>query len=293
MAASYPALDLWWPETTAVDALDALQEGLHAALDDYAPVAIHDLDAPGGWRVFFGTPLVRDHALATLRRDSIASLRSPIRIEPVDVADDEWARRSQSGLRAITAGRVTVAPPWDVPAPRRDRVVIVIDPSTGFGTGHHETTRLCLELLQALDLSGVRVIDVGTGSGVLAIAACLLGAASVVAVDNDPDALRNARENIGANGVGDLVRVVMTDLREIDAGPAGITPADVVVANLTAAVLEREARHLRALTAPGGTLLVSGFGPGELSGVVAALGAASSSAAHDGDWTAARLTIRA
>ena len=138
----------------------------------------------------------------------------------VDVPDEEWARRSQANLTPVRIGHIVVAPPWLAPdpvppaydlqpVPNRIRHsadhLIVIDPSTGFGTGHHETTRLCLSLLQRIELFGRRVIDVGTGSGVLAIAAALLGASSVVALDEDPEALRNARENVARNNVATLV----------------------------------------------------------------------------------------
>ena len=85
----------------------------------------------------------------------------------------------------------------------------------GFGTGHHATTRLCLELLQRIDVAGARVIDVGTGSGVLALAAWKLGAAGVTAVDNDPDALQNARDNIARNGGAGRIEVVQADLVDL------------------------------------------------------------------------------
>ena len=207
---------------------------LYAELDAFEPVAIQEHDTSDGWRVFFRTPSQRDAA----RRALASEFKNALELHAIDVDDEDWARRSQAALGAVRAGRVVVAPPWDVPPDSREArfairdsrfgsceprtanrdVVIVIDPSTGFGTGHHATTRLCLELLQEIDLRGTRVIDVGTGSGVLAIAAAKLGARDVVAVDNDPDALRNARENIERNDV--TVEVLEADLSVLSLEPA-------------------------------------------------------------------------
>jgi len=129
----------------------------------------------------------------------------------------------------------------------------------GFGTGHHATTRLCLRLMQQLDLRGARVLDVGTGSGVLALAAWKLGAADVVAIDNDPDALENARTNIAANGAAAAIDIITDDL-----GGLRIERADLVLANLTGAVLTRNAEELRSLVLDGGYLILSGFAPEDL-----------------------------
>ena len=131
----------------------------------------------------------------------------------------------------------------------------------GFGTGHHATTRLCLAALQAIDVTGAFVLDVGTGSGVLAIAAVRLGAARALGVDNDPDAIQSANENLALNPPprsGGTVAFTVGDLMTLE-----LPPADVVTANLTGALLIRAAGRLRQALRPGGVLIISGLLAGE------------------------------
>lgn len=287
----YPALDLRFAPGPGAG---TLQDFLYAELDAFEPVAIHEHEAGDGWRVFFPTHARRDDARAALRAEFGNAL---LDLSPVDVDDEDWARRSQADLKAVRIGRIIVAPPWDIPAasaarslgpsdPRSSDITVIIEPSMGFGTGHHATTRLCLELLQQVDVDGRRVIDAGTGSGVLAIAAAKLGASSVLAVDNDPDALLNARENVERNNVQSIV-----DLREAGVEALEAPPAVVVLANLTAAVLQRAALDLRRLAGTDAVLVVSGFGPDELDDVCRAFGTEAVRQAHEGGWTAALLRI--
>ena len=232
---------------------------LYAELDSFEPLAIQEHEAGDAWRVFFRTSSHRDAA----RRALASEFENALELHAIDVDDEDWARRSQSALKAVRAGKIVIAPPWDAPPsviPDPDTIVIIIDPSTGFGTGHHATTRLCLELLQDIELRGTRVIDLGTGSGVLAIAAAKLGARDVVAIDNDPDALRNARDNVQRNDAA--VGVLEADLSELS-----VEPADVVVGNLTAAVLQRFGGRIRKLANDRGTFIVSGFSPDDIDDV--------------------------
>lgn len=256
--ADFPALEVQFLRAPGPDAY--LRERLYALLDDFGPTAIQEDEAGEVWRVFFATSEQRDAAAAHL-----ASLVSPdlLRTSALEVPDEDWARRSQQNLKAVTVDGLVIAPPWDVPAPGvstaaegRDLPVVVIEPSTGFGTGHHATTRLCLRLLQQLELRGARVVDVGTGSGVLALAAWKLGAGDIVAVDNDPDALDNARSNIARNGAGGAIDVIRDEL-----GQLKMAPADVVMANLTAALLVRHVVALVEMIRRRGYLVLSGFAP--------------------------------
>jgi ribosomal protein L11 methyltransferase len=142
-----------------------------------------------------------------------------------------------------------------VPAPPAlPALTIVIAPSTGFGTGHHATTRMCLAALQTLDLSGRAVLDVGTGSGILAIAACALGAREAFGIDEDPDAIRAASENLALNPG---VKGVVVGLGDLSREP--LPAADVITANLTGALLQRTAATLLNALRPGGRLIVSGL----------------------------------
>jgi ribosomal protein L11 methyltransferase len=273
--AEYPALDI----EIAPPAGDSLYDRLYALLDDYQPAAIDPAEDGGHWRVFFRSANQRDAAFAAL------GAIPQVRASAVEVPDEDWARRTQEGLRAIEAGRLIVAPPWDIP--RGGKAVIIIEPSTGFGTGHHATTRLCLLLLQQLELRRARVLDIGTGSGVLALAAWKLGAHDVVAVDNDPDALDNARENIARNGAAAAIDIIRDDLDSLR-----IQRAEVVMANLTGAVLVRYAEELYSLVVKGGYLIVSGFGPDDMAVIARAFPAMHVIAEkHEGDWAA--LTLRA
>ena len=222
-----------------------------------------------------------------------------VRASSIDVPDEDWARRSQESLKAIEAGGLIIAPPWDVPKAQRqagrakgkgrttEPLVIIIEPSTGFGTGHHATTRLCLLLMQRLELRGARVLDIGAGSGVLALAAWKLGAADVVAIDSDPDALDNARDNIARNGAAPSIDIIRDDLASLR-----IERADVVLANLTGAVLVRYAAELRSLARGGGYFVLSGFAPQDAAVIRMAFGGLTLIEEKvEGEWAA--LCLRA
>ncbi len=241
-----------WPALEISGADDLVQ----AVLLDFDVAAIDD-NHPDIWRVFFLTADARDRAAVALR-ERFARLT----VAAVEVRDEDWAARSQARLRAVRVGNIVVAPPWDVGEVEEPAITIVIQPSMGFGTGHHPTTRLCLIHLQQLDLHRRTAIDVGTGSGVLAIAASRLGATHVLAIDDDSDAIQSARENIDLNP-GAEVTLGVVDVRR-----AMLRPFDVVLANLTGAFLTATAVRLQQLAAPGGRLILSGFPDAEGSSVL-------------------------
>ena len=135
-----------------------------------------------------------------------------------------------------------------------DRTVITMDPGLAFGTGTHETTSLCLETLDRLVRGGERVLDIGTGSGILAIAALKLGARVAEGVDIDPMCVRTAGENAARNGVADRFTVLVGDLSDKASGQY-----DIITANIVASAILSLAPHVPPLLAPGGWFMASGI----------------------------------
>ncbi len=167
----------------------------------------------------------------------------------------------QAGLAPIWVGRrLAVTPPHVDATIAPGLIPVRIDAGRAFGAGDHPTTQLCLRALERHSRPGDTVLDLGTGTGILAIAAAKLGAGSVLAVDTDPEAVRVARENSAANGVAGLVRVEQGSLAEARDGRWGPYEAQVVVANILAGVIVSFFdQGLGHAVAPGGLLIVSGF----------------------------------
>jgi ribosomal protein L11 methyltransferase len=292
VALQSPALVIRFPD--GHDA--ALRDRLVALLADHDLIAVHEdrIDSPHGWTAHFGTSASRDDAAAAIASSADFA---DLRIQPVEIDDEDWARRTQADLPAVKIGRVTIAPPWDLPrsAATADRLepshlLVIIEPSRGFGTGHHQSTRLCVALLQSREVTGRTVIDVGTGSGVLAITAAKLGAQQVVALDSDADAVENARENIATNAVGQRVKAIVDDL-----GTTQVAAADLVLANLTGTLLAHHAADLARLVRRTGAVIVSGFNVDERPRVSDALAPffEISESAEEDDWHAFVLTAAA
>jgi ribosomal protein L11 methyltransferase len=176
--------------------------------------------------------------------------------QSVEVPDVDWVARFREGFREQRAGAFLIVPSWRRPpvAPPGLRL-LVVDPGRAFGTGTHETTRLCLAALEELAAAGPigRTLDVGTGSGILAVAAAGLGAAPVFGADIDPEAVASARLHAALNGVA--VHYVLADGGRCFRGES----FDLVLANLTAPLLLERREELQALRATGGSLVLAGL----------------------------------
>ena len=191
-------------------------------------------------------------------RDRFAVLKIANTIETVGRKESDWAEVWKKYYRPIAISKsVTVVPVWESYEAKPGEKVVFMDPGMAFGSGTHETTRLCSELIEDYMKPGDRVLDVGTGSGILAIAAAKLGAGSVNAYDIDPVAVRIAGENVTANGVGDTVFCGVSDLlRDVDLKDG---PYDFVSANIVADIILRMADDVGAYVKAGGLLAVSGI----------------------------------
>jgi ribosomal protein L11 methyltransferase len=199
---------------------------------------------------------------------------------------EDWETLWRRGLgpRRITQ-RLLVAPTWDIPEVGEGEILIVLDPGMAFGTAEHATTRGCLRLLDARVREGDRVADIGSGSGILSIAAAKMGAREVLGVEVDPLACEVAEENLIANGVQDRVRILAEEVREKDPLPG--SPYQGVVANIQRLVLLPLLISFRDSLAPGGWLILSGILTEERDEVLAATsrhGLLLEEEDGEGDW---------
>nr|MCS5588329.1 50S ribosomal protein L11 methyltransferase [Porticoccaceae bacterium] len=171
------------------------------------------------------------------------------------VEDKDWSQEWKKYFKPIScsAGRLWICPSW-IDAPQPNAVNLRLDPGLAFGTGSHPTTMLCLNWLEKQSLQGKTLIDYGCGSGILGIAALLLGAEKVWAVDNDPQALLASRDNAQRNGIDNSALITCLPEQVPDN-----TQANMMVANILATPLIELAEHISSLTLPAGQLCLSGI----------------------------------
>jgi ribosomal protein L11 methyltransferase len=265
----------YWELTVGIP--DDASEGLTNFVWELGALGVVEDEAPGGaprLRAFFAE--TADSPILSTRVDAyLAALDAlgfhggrPARLTPI--VDEDWASAWRAHFAPFPLGRrFVIAPPWDTPG-SDGRAVLTIEPGRAFGTGQHGSTVACLLVMEALAdrTLASRALDIGTGSGILAIAAARLGVGEIHAVDSDPDAVASATANVQRNGLGARVRCVMADAATLETPPFGL-----VMANLLAAAHRALAARYAALVAPGGTLVLGGLLDAESDDVAAVVAA--------------------
>ena len=206
-------------------------------------------------------PAVRETLRAGLRRIKNCGLKTGSgRVTLAKVRREDWAESWKRHFKPIEIGEaLLVKPSWSKKLPRKNQAVVVLDPGLSFGTGQHPTTEFCLrELARDGKINAGRsFLDIGTGSGILAIAAAKLGYSPVHALDFDPEAVRVARANARANGVHKMLRIARENVMKRPVSP--VRQYDLICANLIAPLLISARRRLVAQLNPGGRLVLAGI----------------------------------
>ena len=274
------------PGGTSVEpGFDLVDEGLGARIDPLRPAVVRAYIEAGDRAAVRRAVRATKEALSHLQAFGLCPIGD---LRTRSIAESDWAGAWKAHFPVMRIGtRLVIRPTW-----RRHRrapgdVVIALDPGMAFGTGLHPTTRLCLAAVERSaergELSGARVLDVGCGSGILAIAAARLGAGHVLGVDIDPIAIEATRSNARRNRLARSIRVRVGSL------PSGAPAHDLVLANLIASVLIALATDLCAEVRPGGIVLASGIFIDREAEVADAFGAAGLDIFErtaEGDWVA-------
>ncbi|MGD8825339.1 MAG: 50S ribosomal protein L11 methyltransferase [Myxococcales bacterium] len=221
-------------------------------------------------------------------RRALSELRQELEAEITYVPHEDWSVEWRRGFAPQRIGRrLVLQPSWERARSRPGDVVVTIDPENAFGSGDHETTRLVLSILEQRVAGGESVLDVGCGSGILSIAAILLGAESAIAIDVDSDAVVVTRRNAGLNGVKPRISASTRPLADV------VGRYDIVVANIETRVLVDMADALRRRVAPDGYLILSGILREERDALLAAYGSMELEVCfEEGSWCACVLRLR-
>lgn len=248
----------WLELTAAVDSSDVDVVAEVLGRFGYGGVAIEEQGSQATVRIFI--PI--DNSLAERRLELEGGLtqlvlKSPLKLHQRESVEQDWETSWKKYYKTLAIGeRLIIKPSWQDYTATPEQVVIEIDPGMAFGTGQHATTRVCLVALERHLRPGMAVLDLGTGSGILAIAAAKLGASRVLALDINPAAVAVARSNAEANGVSDLMTVALGTL------PTDKTRRrnfDLVVANITAKVIDELAEPLVRSLKPQGIIIAGGI----------------------------------
>ena len=215
-------------------------------------------------------------------------------IEPLketEIKDEDWETNWKQYFHPIRVGRkLVICPTWQEHASLRDDVIIFLDPGMAFGTGHHPTTRMCMELLEDTIVGGEKIIDLGCGSGILSVTAVKLGALSSIGFEIENNASKVAKENCVLNGVDESVEVFNSTLPDNRYSEGDF---DLALANISAKVIIELADHLTKGLRSGGKLILSGVLENALEDVrdvFEPLGVVFEKVMTDSDWTAVLAT---
>jgi len=242
------------------DLWDLMDEDLYASFDVEPNVKVY-LEETNEGRVFAVNILSEISKLRETNKDGIYGR---LEISQDIIKEQDWANNWKEFFKPFDVGRnLAVCPSWETYDNKDGRIVLSIDPGNSFGSGLHETTRLCLISLEEYVKEGLNVIDVGCGSGILSVAAAKLGAGKVTAIDIDPNAVETSKQCAVQNDVAEKIEVLCGDLTEKIK-----EPADIVVGNLFAGIIVRMLADIARVLKDDGILITSGIVSDSLDDVI-------------------------